>query len=146
VRPPPILYIRPCLISFYIHPATSAKYIFKKTLGTVFSSSSPRSSPYQQSLHPKVHSDNCQHPPHNFRAQNHSQSPNRRRNGKNSHAQRAYNLSDVIGRYGTRRAKRGYRAGDGRAGTRPRRPSGCTKFPPTPVRLSTIFFFFTSIE
>jgi hypothetical protein len=145
VRPPPILYIRPCLTSFFIHSATSAKYIFKKTLGTAFSSSSPRSSPSQQSLHPKVPLDNCQHPPHNFRAQNHSRSLNRRRNGKNSHAQRVYNLSDVIGRYGTRRAKRGYRAGDGRAGIRPRRPSGCTKFPLTPVR-STIFFLFRSTE
>lgn len=114
----------------------SVKLISEKTLVAAFSSSSHRSSLSQQSLHPKVPSDNCQHPQHNFRAQNHSQSPNRRRNGKNSRAQRVYNLSDAIGKYGTRRAKRGYRAGDGRAGIRPRRPSGCTKYPLTLVRLS----------
>jgi len=138
VRPPPILYTRPCLTSFLIPQDTSAKYIFKKTLETAPSSSSPRSSLSQQSLRPKVPLDNCQPPRHNFRARNHSQSPNRRRNGKNLHVQRVYNLSDVIGRYGTTRAKRGYRAGDGRAGIRPRRPSGCTKFPLTPVRFFTI--------
>ena len=141
MRPPLIFYIRRCLTMFLMRPATNAKYISKKTLGTVSSSSSPRSSPSQQSLHPKVPSDNCQRPPHNFREQSHSQSRNRRRNGKNLHAQRAYNLSDVIGKCLTRRAKRGYRAGDGRAGLRLRRPSGCTKCPPTPVRLPTIFLF-----
>jgi hypothetical protein len=46
----------------------------------------------------------------------------------------------VIGRYGTRRARRGCHAGDGRVGIRPRRCSGCTKFPLTPVCLSTFFF------
>jgi len=40
VRPPPILYTRPCLTSFLIPQDTSAKYIFKKTLETAPSSSS----------------------------------------------------------------------------------------------------------
>jgi hypothetical protein len=147
VRPPPAYNLLPDQFSF--HPATSAKHISKQTPGTASSSSSPLSSPSQHSLHPKALSDNSRHPLHNSRAPNHSQSPNRRRNGNGSHAQRAYSLGDRIGKCGTKRVRRGWRAGDGKAGIRPRRRSGCTRFPLTPVcflhnsfpALSLFFFF-----
>lgn len=114
--------------------------------GTVSSCSSLRSSPSQHSLHPKALSDSSLHPLHNSRAPSHSRNPNRQRNGKSSHAQRVYSLGDMIGKCGMKSARRGWRAGDGRARIRPRRRSGCTRFLLTPVCSLCIYsslpFFF----
>ena len=55
---------------------------------------------------------------------------------ESSLAQRVYSLGDMIGKYGTKSARRGWRAGDGGERIRPRRRSGCTRFP-----LALVCFF-----
>jgi len=118
------------------HSVTSVKHISKQMPATVSSSLYLRSSPSQPYLRPKAHSRSSQPQRCNSRAPSRSRSPSRQRSGRGSRARRASVRSGVIGRCGMRRARRGSLAGGGRAGIRPRRRSGCMRFPQMPVRPS----------
>jgi|SRR5712671_1242820 len=129
------------LILFH-HLVMSAKHIFRQTPAMASNSSLLHSSPFQLSHPPKAHSHSFQRQLHNSHVPSLCPSPSRSPSGKSLHAQRASALSGVIKKCGTKRARRGWHAGAGRARIRPKRRSGCTRFPPTPVRPSTFFSFF----
>ena len=130
----PSLPFRFSLISWLDHIlVTSSKRISNLTRGTASSSSSPRFSPSRPSLLQKARSHSSQHQRHSSRAPSRSRSPSCRPNGKSSRAQRVSNRSGATGKYGMRSARRGCRAGAGRAKIKARRRSGCMRFPLTPV-------------